>query len=99
LVEIAAIALVANLLPRFGLSHAVTPAIAIVVGLHFIPLARGIPFAGYYWTAAGVTAIGIIALFLPAPFHIAVAAFGSALVLWLTVAVAVAVLLIRASRG
>lgn len=95
LVEVAAIILVVNLLPHFGLSHAITPAIVIAVGLHFIPLARGIPYSGYYWTAAAVTAVGIVALFLPPPLHIAVAAFGAAIMLWLTVAW----LLARGSRA
>ncbi|WP_447764700.1 hypothetical protein [Sphingopyxis panaciterrae] len=95
LVELAAIILVVHLLVRFGVGWATTPAIAIIVGLHFIPLARAIPFSGYYWTAAGVTAAGVIALFLPPPLHIAVATFGSAVALWLTTAV----LLVRASRG
>ena len=46
------IALCAALLARVGLSTWIPIAVAVIVGLHFIPLARVFEVPLYYWTGA-----------------------------------------------
>ena len=86
MIEFVAIIVTVNVLGHFNDRHAMTPAVAIIVGLHLVPLARGIGFPPYYWAAGGLVALGTIALFLPPPLHIMLAAFGSAVTLWATAA-------------
>ncbi len=71
-VEGIAIFIAANVLINLHLPTLVMPAIAIIVGLHFIPLARWIPVPLYYRTGAGLVAIGGAACFFP-PEHRAIA--------------------------
>lgn len=69
---------------NIGAPHAVAPVIAIIVGLHFLPLARGIPVPLYYLTGAALVATGGGALLLSEPARIAVTGFGSAAILWVS---------------
>lgn len=69
---------------NIGAAHAVAPVIAIIVGLHFLPLARGIPVPFYYGTAAALVAVGGCALLLQEPARTALTGFGSALILWIS---------------
>jgi hypothetical protein len=66
--------------------HAVAPVIAIIVGLHFLPLARGIPVPLYYLTGAALIATGSGALLLSEPARMAATGFGSAIILWISCA-------------
>lgn len=61
------------------------PAIGIVVGLHFIPLARVFNFAGYYAIGASIVAVSVCAMILFSGDAVA-AATGTAIgaILWLT---------------
>jgi hypothetical protein len=93
-IEGVAIFVVANVLMNMHLPTLVMPAIAIIVGLHFIPLARWIPVSLYYRTGAGLIVIGLATCFFP-PEHRAVATgVAAALTLWLS-----GVLLVRQGRG
>lgn len=66
-------------------------AIAIAVGLHFLPLAHGIPERFYYATGAALVAMGVIVPLLATGHQrMVVPLAGGAIILWLT---AVAVLL------
>src|SRR2546423_7828230 len=57
-VEGVAILVAVNVLRNLGLADAIGPAIAIIVGLHFLPLARGIPVRLYYATGAAIVLAG-----------------------------------------
>jgi len=83
-VEGVAIFLVANVLVNLHQPTLVMPAIAIVVGLHFIPLARWIPVRPYYWTAAGLIAVGLAAAWVAPTERAIVTGIGAALVLWIS---------------
>ena len=85
--EFAAIAAVTTLLMRWHLEDAVLAAAVIIVGLHFIPLAHGIPAPMYYATGALLIGIGIISLMLAPPLEYNFAAFGAAIILWASVVV------------
>lgn len=60
-------------------------ALAIIVGLHFLPLARGIPERLFYATAVAMIGAGIVGPLL-APGHLVmlVPAVGGAIILWLS---------------
>ncbi len=81
-IELAAIVVVAALLVRFGAHAAVMPAVAIIVGLHFLPLASSIGVPLYRATAAGLIVAGAIALVLPAPMRPAAVGISAAAILW-----------------
>jgi len=63
-------------------------AIAIIVGLHLFPLARGIPVRLYYATGAALVFLGVAALLLPRAQQPITVCVGAALILWTTVLVA-----------
>jgi hypothetical protein len=83
-VEGVAMFLAANVLINSGHSDAVMPAFAIIVGLHFVPLARGFPLPLYYATGAAMVLAGTGALLLPGAERGPVAGLASALILWVT---------------
>jgi hypothetical protein len=84
-VEGIAIFVVANVLGNTGKASYDAPAIAIIVGLHFLPLAWGLPAGAYYATAAALVAIGGIGIALPdATQRLLVVSVGAAGILWLT---------------
>ena len=61
------------------------PVIAIIVGLHFLPIAKWLPARSYYLTAALLVAVGAIGLALPAGRpRTTVVTVGAACILWLT---------------
>lgn len=67
---------------RLGLPDVPIPMLAIIVGLHFLPLARGLSVAIYYATGAAMIAVGAIALLLPAPERHLATGISCALILW-----------------
>jgi hypothetical protein len=83
-IEGVAIFVVANLLVRTHHSDARFPAIAVIVGLHFLPLARGIPLRTYYTTGVVLIAIGAAGLALSDPARSLFVGLGCACVLWAT---------------
>jgi hypothetical protein len=59
--------------------------IALIVGAHFVPLARGFPARVYYVTALALSIVGVIGLFIDAiPIRITAVSAGSSAILWLT---------------
>lgn len=93
-IEGVAMFLAANILINLHMPTLLMPVFAIIVGLHFLPLARWIPVPLYYRTGGALIAVGLAASFLP-PEHRAIATgIAAALVLW-----ASGILLIRRGRG
>jgi hypothetical protein len=85
--ECGLIALCAALLARAGLSIWIPVAVAIIVGLHFIPLARVFEVPLYYWTGA-LCVVGVLgcSLIRDAGTRLLCAGLAMAAVLWLTAA-------------
>jgi hypothetical protein len=79
-------------LANLGRQEAIPPVLAIIVGLHFLPLAKGIPVRLYYATGAALIALGAAGLVAPALSPVVVG-WTAAAVLW-----ASALLLIRGVR-
>jgi hypothetical protein len=80
--EIIAILITEKVLISLHLPTALMPAVVIIVGLHFFPLARGIPVPIYYRTGAALVAVGLVALLLPPPAGAIVSGMAAALILW-----------------
>lgn len=83
-VEGVAIFLAINICRNIGAPDAVLPMVAIIVGLHFLPLAHGFPRPLYYATGVGVAMIGAVALLLPGPDRYVFTGSGSAIILWVS---------------
>ena len=82
------------LCPLLGIPDAAVPILAIIVGLHFLPLARGIPVPLYYATGLALIVQGLGAMLLPGDQRMALVGFTSAVILWVSSA-----LLIRQVRA
>jgi hypothetical protein len=93
-IEGVAIFVVANVLLNLHQPTLIMPAIAIIVGLHFIPLARWIPVPLYYRTGIALVVVGLAATLVPSDERAITTGMASALVLWLS-----GVLLVRSGRG
>ena len=78
------------LCPLLGIPDAAVPILAIIVGLHFLPLARGIPAPIYDATGLAMIAVGAVALLLPASIRYAATGIPCAIILWVTCLVVVA---------
>ena len=77
-----------NALVNTGLGNLVPPAGAIIVGLHFVPLARWLPAPIYYGTGISLVVLGVVGCAIPGAGPCALfVCLGSACVLWLTSAV------------
>ncbi|KQN27706.1 hypothetical protein ASE88_15320 [Sphingomonas sp. Leaf38] len=70
------------LTPKLGVPDAAVPILAIVVGLHFLPIARGIPMPVYYATGLAMIATGAVALLLPGAVRYAATGLPCAIILW-----------------
>jgi hypothetical protein len=83
-VEGAVMIVAANILVNTHHRDVLMPVFAIIVGLHFLPLARGIPVPTYYLTGTAQVAVGAIALLMPpnAPLFVGISAAG---ILWASV--------------
>jgi hypothetical protein len=82
-----AILVAINVLAALGRQDLINPAIAIVVGLHFLPLARWLPAPGYYLTALLMCALGMAAcLVTDLAGRQLLTGAGMAALLWLTCA-------------
>ena len=74
-----------NILANIGKSDLLSPIIAIIVGLHFIPLAQWIPARLYYYTALVLVVVGTFGLFISdSILRFKIVCVGSALTLWIT---------------
>ena len=80
-----AIFVAANVLGNSGHRDAIAPVIALIVGAHFIPLARGLPAPAYYATAVALAALGLAGLGVTdLSTRLTLVSAGAAGVLWLT---------------
>jgi 1-acyl-sn-glycerol-3-phosphate acyltransferase len=82
--EALAMTVVGNLLAINHQTAFVLPAMAIIVGLHFLPLAVLLKVRVYYATALLLILVGLAGLFLQAPLRNLVTGLSSAGLLWLT---------------
>lgn len=80
-----AIFLAGGLLPRLGFALYLTPAIVLIVGLHFFPLAQLFRYGGHYLTGGALLAwaLGCMVL-VPPPAWQARVALGAGIILWLS---------------
>ena len=84
-VEGLAILLAVNVLANIGQRDYAAPVIAIIVGLHFVPLAQRLPARLYYGTAALLIVLGICGFAIRLPNQrLLIVSVGAACVLWLT---------------
>jgi hypothetical protein len=84
-VEGLAILLAVNVLAYFGRSDYAAPVIAIIVGLHFVPLAQQLPAPLYWATAALLIALGVCGFIIRrTDQRLLIVCVGAACVLWLT---------------
>jgi hypothetical protein len=72
---------------RMGRRDIILPTIALIVGLHFAPLANLFGAPLYYFTAGAITFTSLVSFLLPAPKRQATACLGCGIALWLTSAV------------
>ena len=84
-VEGVGIFLAINICSNVGRPDLIMASICLIVGLHFVPLARGLPVPLYYTSAALLSGLGIAGLVASAIAGPAIVAIGAALVLWGTV--------------
>jgi hypothetical protein len=74
-----------NVLANIGRRDLAAPIIAIIVGLHFLPLARWLRVPLYYVTSALLVGLGIACVRVrDANFRLFTVSVGAACVLWLT---------------
>jgi hypothetical protein len=84
-IEGLAIPVAVTVLANLGLSDYAAPVIAIIVGLHFLPLARWLPARLYYGTSALLTVLGICGFAIQPPDRrLRIVSIGAACVLWVT---------------
>lgn len=81
-----AIAVVSHLMVKAGLIAFIVPAVAIIVGLHFLPLAKLFKVKIYYVAGVLITLAGIAGLAVDAPHRALVTGLSAAALLWLTCA-------------
>jgi hypothetical protein len=83
--EGAAILVAVNVVANTGTQDYTAPAIAIIVGLHFLPLARWLPAKLYYATAVALIGLGVVGIWISgAVLRLEVVCSGSACTLWVT---------------
>jgi hypothetical protein len=83
-IEGLALFITANVLGNLQRADLMLPAGAIIVGLHFFPLARGMPARVYYATGSGLVLVGTVGLLLPQGSRPMIVGLGAALILWAT---------------
>jgi hypothetical protein len=88
-IEGVAIIVTENVLQNLHRGDLIFPSVAIIVGLHFFPLARGIPVRLYHATGAGFVFAGLVGLLLPAAERPMAVGMSAALILWATALVVV----------
>ncbi len=83
-VEGVAIFITAIVLINVGAARLIVPAIVVIVGLHFLPLAAPLRLRVYYGLAPVLIALGLGAMLLPAHWPLVAAATGAATASWTT---------------
>jgi hypothetical protein len=87
-VEGVAIGIAYNVLLNIGKVDFFVCAVAMIVGLHFVPLARWMPMRLYYATAASLLVLGVAGCWIvSADQRILAVGISAACMLWLTLAV------------
>ena len=87
-IEGAAIVAAVVVMSKFGQREMLPPVIAIIIGLHFVPIARGLRANVYYLPVALLVALGATGFALSdLRQRLSVVYVGTACVLWLTSAV------------
>ena len=84
------ITLTATVLANTGLAAFIPADIAVFVGLHLLPMARGLPVRLYYATAGLMIAAGVSNVLEPSQFGIRPLSLTCGVVLWLTTAIRIA---------
>jgi hypothetical protein len=64
--------------------EAIFPVLAVIVGIHFLPLARGIPIRLYYASGTGLVLLGLGGMLVPAADRPIAIGLGAAAILWAT---------------
>ncbi len=77
-------AVVGTVLANTGLAALIPAALAIIVGLHFLPLARGTPNLLYYATGIAMMGAGVADMLAPAEFGVLALTVACGAVLWAT---------------
>jgi hypothetical protein len=93
-IEIVLIVLASNLLPIFNADRFIPAVVALIVGLHFLPLARLFRVPAYYITGALLSVLSLVAILAPllglqiggpSPYNWSMfVGIGAMLILWLT---------------
>lgn len=79
-----------NLVNNLGHPELLLPAIALVVGLHFFPIAYAVPFHFFYLLGAALLAAAACGFAIAPPLGSAIAGFAAAGALWLAAVFAIA---------
>ncbi|MDE2150357.1 MAG: hypothetical protein KGJ55_11145 [Gammaproteobacteria bacterium] len=80
--EVVAIVIAAIALNRTRHSSLIPPAVAAIVGLHFLGLWRATGNFSFVWLAGALCAVGFLAGILPRSARLSVTGIGSAVALW-----------------
>jgi hypothetical protein len=88
-IELAALLVAANVLEHMHRPDLMFPFGAIIVGLHFFPLALGIPVRLYLATGAGLVLAGLVGFAVPVAERPLIVGIGAAVTLWATAVVIV----------
>ncbi len=98
-IQWAAIAILVTSLGKMHLEHYVTNGIALIVGLHMLPLARLFRYAPHYFTGVVMVAWAVATVWIvPAESLQSVTAIGTGLLLWLSAAATLGLALMRTRR-
>jgi len=81
-----AIALAVVLLGRYGMGTFIPAVVALIVGLHFFPLAGLYGVKVYYLTGAALCAVALVAFWVAPSARLQLVGLGSAAVLFATAA-------------
>lgn len=81
--------LAANIMINLGHRELLLPAIALVVGLHFLPMAYAIPFRPFFALGGALLVAASIGFGLRSPAGATIAGFAAALILWVASAIAI----------
>ena len=81
--------LAANILINPHHPELLLPVMALIVGLHFLPIAYAAPFSAFYVLGGALIVFGLIGLVIPAPSGGMLSGFASACGLWIASALAI----------
>lgn len=81
-----AVGLAVMLMNVFAHPAWIAPAVILIVGLHFVPLARLFGYRGYVVTAAALVLVALIDVLAGAEGHVALTLFATGAILWATTA-------------